>query len=86
MIVRVRDPIDGWVGGPGPLTLSEVKALLATNTVQPRRPKGARAYVHDPVGGWGDGGEYPHPCQVKSCHVTTPIIAYLRSCPSINPD
>ncbi len=54
MIARVRDTIDGWGGGPGPLSPSEIKGLHATNTAQPRRPKRA--------------------------------IAYVRSCPSKNPD
>ncbi len=35
-----------------------------------------RVYVHDQAGGWGERRRiYPRPRQVKSCHVTTPIIA-----------
>jgi hypothetical protein len=39
---RVRDPIDGWGGRPGPHAPSEVSELHATNTARPRRQKEAR--------------------------------------------
>jgi hypothetical protein len=85
MVARVSDPIDGWGGGPG--LLHQVKSTSCTPPT-PRDHIGQkrRVYVHDPVEGWEDGGEYPRPRQVKSCHITTPIIAYMHSCPSKNPD
>jgi hypothetical protein len=36
-----------------------------------------------PNWGWGGGGKYPHPRQVKSCQVTTHIMAHMRQ-PSFN--
>jgi hypothetical protein len=84
MIARVRDPIDGW--GEVQAPLHQVSQSVAR--YQHRAPTETKrhAYVQDSVGGWGDGGEYTHPRQVKSCHVMTPIIAYVGSCPSRNPD
>ncbi len=86
MVARVSDPIDGWGGGQAPM--HQVKSTSCTPPI-PRDHIGKkrRAYVHDQVGGWGGRRIiYPRPRQVKSCHVTTPIIAYMRGCPSKNPD
>ncbi len=86
MVARVRDPIDGWGGGQAPM--HQVKSASSTPPI-PRNHVGKkrRAYMHDQVGGWGRRRKiYPCPRQVKSCHVTIPIIAYVRGCPSKNPD
>jgi hypothetical protein len=36
------------------------------------------AYVHNPVGGWGGPGKYPHTRQVLSCHITTRITGHVQ--------
>jgi hypothetical protein len=75
MVVCVHDPVNGWGGGQAPI--HQVKSASCTPPT-PRDHIGQKrgAYVHDQVGGWeGRRNIYPRPRQVKSCLVTTPIIA-----------
>jgi hypothetical protein len=86
MIVRVCDPIDVWGGGQAPIHQVKSTSCMPP-TLRDLVGQKRRAYMHDQVGGWGGRRKiYPRPCQVKSCHVTTPIIACVRGCPSKNPD
>jgi hypothetical protein len=82
MVAHVRDPIDGWGGGQAPI--HKVKSASCTPpTPRDHVGKKRRAYMYDQVRGWGGRRKiYPRPRQVKPCHVTTPIIAYVRGCPS----
>ena len=52
MVVRVRDPVDGWGGGQAPM--HQVRSASCTPPL-PRDHAGnkRRTYVHDQVGGWG---------------------------------
>jgi hypothetical protein len=80
MIARVRNPIDGWGGVPGSLTPSEAKRCTLP-TLHDHVGQKARVCARPSWGvGGGDGGEYPHPCQVKSCHFRH-LIAYVCQLP-----
>jgi hypothetical protein len=81
MIVCVRDPINVWGEGQAPLHQVKSTSCTPPNTMRPRRPKKARVRARPSRGVGGRRKIYPRPRQVKSCHVTTPIIAYVHGCP-----
>ncbi len=57
MVARVRDPIDGWGGGQAPM--HQVKTASCTPPIpHDHVGKKRHAYVHDQVGGWGEGVKY----------------------------
>ncbi len=84
MVARVRDPIDDG-GRPGPHAPSEVSVLHATNTARHVGQK-RRACVHDKVGGGGKEDNIPPPTPSEVMPGYDTSVAFVRGCPSENPD
>ncbi len=70
------------VARPGPLTPSEVHDFMPPTPRDHVGQKGVHTCTTESRGWGGRRILYPRPRQVKSCHVTPPIIAYVRGCPS----
>ncbi len=63
-----------------PLCCAPVKILTIQSNKTPRDLIGQKGRVSARPS-WGVGGKYPHPRKVKSCHVMTPIIAFVHQLP-----
>jgi hypothetical protein len=85
MVARVRDPIDGWGGGQAPIL--QVKSTSCTPPT-PRDHVGRkrRAYVTTKSGGGGKEEYIPPPTPSEVMPRYDASIAYVRGCPSENPE
>jgi hypothetical protein len=85
MVARVRDPVDEWGGGQAPM--HQMKSACSRHQHREHLGQKRRTYVHDQVGGWGGKEEnIPPPTASEVMPRYDPSVAYVRGCPSKNPD